>query len=410
MHYFFTSTSLHLNAVLWGYRTGEKYRTWWNAHCDRLVSLYIRRARVDVSLMNHLLEVMKRPAPLLESLSIEELEIYNDGDLPHPALELKQYRHLKRLTLDCGFLPRQELEDILSLTNLTHLFLKLQEGDIFHVLFGFTNSPFLEVLILEAIEATESADGFSYAPVVCLPVLKHLETLYIRHLAFIDHLVVPSTTTIITTPPSTEEAPLSQARLDTMQTLDVKYTRRNTLSLCFLSDTSVMVESDMRRNVLLPLLSTWFPNIATLDVRLLSHSAGYGDMEGTLMCGIIGWIGLRRLIFNEIVDYFRLIDILDISGTWTFAPQLNDYREDGLTKNMTAPISPLLQEVVVWEVPADFESEYEGVHGSWKYREPGRYEIERPQPALKYTLVVRAQTRSGIRFRPSFRWTETDRY
>ena len=266
------------------------------------------------------------------------------------------------------------------------------------------------MLILEAIEATGSADGFSYAPVVCLPVLKHLETLYIRHLAFIDHLVVPSTTTIITTPPSTEEAPLSQARLDTMQTLDVKYTRRNTLSLCFLSDTSVMVESDMRRNVLLPLLSTWFPNIATLDVRLLSHSAGYGDMESGLMCGLIGWIGLRRLIFNEIVDYSHLIDILDTSGTWSLAPQLNNYREDELTKNMTAPISPLLQEVVVWEVPADFESEYEGAHGRWKYREPGRHEIKRPQPALTYTLVVRAQTRSGIRFRPSFRWTETDRY
>jgi len=55
---------------------------------------------------------------------------------------------------------------------------------------------------------------------------------------------------------------------DDVQTLDVKATPSNRLSLCFLSDNSVMVESDKRRHILLPLLSTWFPNITTLDLRL----------------------------------------------------------------------------------------------------------------------------------------------
>jgi len=55
---------------------------------------------------------------------------------------------------------------------------------------------------------------------------------------------------------------------DDVQTLDVKATPSNRLSLCFLSDNSVMVESDKRRHILLPLLSRWFPNITTLDLRL----------------------------------------------------------------------------------------------------------------------------------------------
>jgi len=398
-------TPLHLNTM---FQTGS---VGWDAYWDRLVSLHmVLKERIHTP--GELLEMM-RPAPLLESLSIVGLRIYNHQDWSHPWFGLKQYRNLKRLRLDCNFLPRQELEQIPTLTNLTHLFLQnIKAEEIFHILSGFTNSSFLEVLILEA-HYSDAAHVFSYAPIVCLPVLRHLETRYIHHLTFINHLDIPSTTTFITTPRSTKEAPLPQERLDTVQTLDVKATPRNQMSLCFLSDTSVMVESQKRRNELLPLLSTWFPNITTLDLRML-HDSVHGDSEGRLMCGIIGWTRLRRLIFNKLVDYFRVIGILNISGTRSSDLDLDNHGEDNkLAKalNDKAPICPVLQEVIVWEVPADFESEYEGVKGRWKYREPGKYEILRPQPALTYTLDVRAQRHySGIPRRPSFKWTETDRY
>jgi len=397
-------TPLYLNTF---FRTG---RVGWDAHWDRLISLHmILKQRIQAP--GDLLEMM-RPAPLLESLSIEGLMIYNHQDWSHPWFGLKQYRTLKRLRLDCSQLPRQELEQIPSLTKLTHIFLqKIKAADIFHILSGFTNSSFLEVLILEAHYSDASHD-FSYAPIICLPVLRHLETRYINHLSFIDHLNIPLTTTIITTLRSAKEAPLSQARQDTVRTLDVKATPGNRVSLCFSSDNSVMVESDKQRHIFLPLLSKWFPNITTLDLRLFHNSAN-GDPEGRLMSGIIGWTGLRRLIFNKIVDYFRVIGILNISGTWSSDLDLDNHGEDRLAKTLNdmAPICPLLEEVVVWEVPADFESEYEGIKGRWKYREPGRYEIVRPQPALTYTLDVRPQRHlSGILRRPSFKWTETDRY
>ena len=392
---------LHLNIV---FRTGS---VGWDVHWERLVSLHMI-LKQPLHQPSDLLEMM-RPAPLLESLSIEDLVIWNHQNWSHPWFGLKQYCNLRRLTLDCSNLPRQELEEIPGLTKLTHLFLqKIKAEDIFPILSGFIDSSFLEVLILEA-NCDEAAHDFSDAPIVCLPVLRHLETRYIPHLIFIEHLAIPLTTTIITTIQSTEEAPLPQERLDTVQTLDVKFTQRNPMSLCFLSDTSGMVESQRRRNVLLPLLSTWFPNVTTLDLRLLHNSAN-GDSEERLMYGIVGWTGLRRLVCNELVDYFRLIDILNMSGIRSSDLDL-DGDELVKTLNKMAPICPLLQEVVVWEVPADFESEYEGVEGRWKYREPGRYEIVRPQPALAYTLVVRAQTYgSGIPSRPSFKWTETDRY
>jgi len=395
---------LHLHTI---FQTGS---VGWDARWDRLVSLHIINKR-RIRTPGELLEMM-RPAPLLESLSIVGLMIYNHQDWPHPWLRIKQYCNLKRLRLDCNHLPRQELEQVLSLTKLTHLFLQnIKAEEIFPILSGFTNSSFLKVLILEAHYIDASHD-FSYAPIICLPVLRHLETRYIHHLTFIDHLDIPSTTTIITTLWSTEDVPLPQGRLDTVQTLDVKATPINGANLCFLPDTSVMVESDKRRHILLPLLSTWFPNITTLDLRMF-HNSVHGDSEGRLMRGIIGWTGLRRLIFNKLVDYFRVIGILNISGTRSSDLDLENHGEDKLAKALSdkAPICPLLQEVVVWEVPADFESEYEGVKGRWKYRKPGRYEIVRPQPALTYTLDVRAQRHdSGISRRPSFRWTETDRY
>jgi len=398
---------LHLNTVI-----SQTASEGLDAHWDRFVSVHMV-LRQHIYIRGHLFEVMRLgPAPLLESLSIQNLVILNHEDWPHPWLRLKRYRNLKRLTLDCSHLPPRELEEIPSLTNLTHLFLQnIETEEIFPVLAGFNNSSFLEVLILEA-NYSESDHDFSYTPIVCLPVLRHLETCYICNPTFIGHLDIPSTTTIITTPRLLEEAPLPQARLDTVQTLDVEFNPENQMCLCFLSDTSVMVESRQRRNLLFPLLSTWFPNVTTLDLRLL-HRSVTGDSEGRLMCGIIGWVGLRRLIFNEIVDYFRLIGILNISGTWSSDLDLDNYGEDKLTKTLNdkAPICPVLQEVVVWEVPPDFESEYEGVKGRWKYREPGRYEIVRPQPGLTYTLDVRAQRYdSEIPCRPSFRWTETDRY
>ena len=392
---------LHLNAI---FRTGS---VGWDAHWGRLVSLHmILKPRIQTP--GELLEMM-RPAPLLESLSIENLTIYDYQKWSHPWFGLKQYRNLRRLRLDCSHLPREELEEIRSLTNLTHLFLeKIKAEDIFPILSGFINSPFLEVLILEA-RYIGAAHDFSSAPVVCLPVLRHLETYYIRHLTFIDHLDIPSTTTIIATLRSIE-APLPRARLDAVQTLDVKFIAQNRMSLCFLSDTSVMVESDKRRHVLLPLLSKWFPNFKTLDLRLV-HNSVNGDSEGRLMRGIIGWTGLRRLVFNKFVDYFRLISILNISDTRSSDMDIDNYGEDKLAKTLNdkASICPVLQEVVVWELPPDFESEYEGVKGRWKYRKPGRYEIVRPQPALAYTLDVRAQTH-GIPRRPTFKWIETDRY
>ena len=391
-------TPLHLNAI---FHTGS---VGWGAYWGRLVSVHVV-LKEPIRTPGELLEMM-RPAPLLESLSIVSLRTYNHQAWSHPWFELKQYRNLKRLRLDCNFLPRQELEQIPSLTNLTHLFLQnIKRENIFHILSGFTNSSFLEVLILETLYG-DVADDFSNAPIICLPVMRHLETRYIHHLTFINHLEIPPTTTIITTPRSTEEAPLPQERLDTVQTLDVQATPRNKMSLCFLSDTSVMVESQKRRNELLPLLSTWFPNVTTLDLRLL-HKSANGHSEGRLMYGIVGWTGLRRLVFNNFVDYFCLIDILNMSGLDM------DEDEDELAKalNDKAPICPILQEVVVWEIPVDFESKYEGIKGRWKYREPGRYEIARPQSALTYTLDVRAQRHhSGIPRRPSFRWTETNRY
>ena len=395
---------LHLNTDLWEH--DGRHVTWWDTHCARLVSFHIRKARIYPSQSNHLLEVTKRPAPLLESLCVEDMEVYKSGAPSHPALELKQFRHLKRLTLCCDHLTRPELEEISTLTNLTHLFLKkILRTDIFHVLPGFSNSSFLEVLILEASYSGPATIDLSDAPIVCLPVLRHLETHHIRQLDFLDHLDIPSTTTIVSTLASINEAPMPDARLEPVQTLDVKFSPDTTMNLCFLSDTSVMIESDRRRNLLFPLLSTWFPNVTALDLRLLHHSDD-DDSEARLMGGIIGWIGLKRLIFNETVDYFRLIDILDISGTWSVDPQFNDFKHEELE----APVCPILEEVVVWEVPADLESKYEGIKGRWKYREPGRYEIERPIPALTYTLVVRAQTLREIPYRPSFRWTETDRY
>jgi len=397
-------TPLHLHTI---FQTGS---VGWDAHWDRLVSLHITNKQ-RIRTPGELLE-MTRPAPLLESLSIVGLMISNRQDWPHPWLRIKQYRNLKRLRLDCNHLPRQELEQIPSLIKLTHLFLQnIKAEEIFPILSGFTNSSFLEVLILEVHYSNVTHD-FSYAPTVCLPVLRHLETRYIHHLTFTDHLDIPLTTTIITTLGSTEEAPLSQEKLDAVQTLDVKATPTYGVSLCFLPDTSVMVESDELRHILLPLLSTWFPNITTLDLRLF-HNSIHGDSEGRLMRGIIGWTGLRRLIFNKLVDYFRVIGILNITDTRSSDLDSDNHGEDKLAKALRdkAPICPLLQEVVVWEVPADFESEYEGVKGRWKYREPGKYEIVRPQPALTYTLDVRAQSHdSGIPRRPSFKWTETDRY
>jgi len=131
------------------------------------------------------------------------------------------------------------------------------------------------------------------------------------------------------------------------------------------------------------------------------------------MCGIIEWTGLRTLIFDKHVDYFRVIGILNITGTRSSDLDSDTHGENKLVKALSdkAPICPLLEEVVVWEVPAEFGSEYEGVNGRWKYREPGRYEIARPQPALTYILDVRAQRHdSGIPRRPSFHWTETNRY
>ena len=396
---------LHLHTI---FQTGS---VGWDAHWDRLVSLHIINKR-RIHTPGDLLEMM-RPAPLLESLSIVGLRVYNHQDWSHSCLRIKQYRNLKRLRLDCNHLPWQELEQIPSLIKLTHLFLQsIKAEEIFPILSGFTNSSFLEVLILEAQYSGASHD-FSYAPIVCLPVLRHLETSCIHHLTFIDHLDIPSITTIITTLLSAEDAPLPQARLDTVQTLDVKATPNNRLSLCFLSDNSVMVESDKRRHVLLPLLSTWFPNITTLNLRLFHNNFSNGDPAGRLMCGIIEWTGLRTLIFDKHVDYFRVIGILNITGTRSSDLDSDTHGENKLVKALSdkAPICPLLEEVVVWEVPAEFGSEYEGVNGRWKYREPGRYEIARPQPALTYILDVRAQRHdSGIPRRPSFHWTETNRY
>jgi len=395
---------LHLNTVFCPGSVG------WSAHWDRLISLHII-LKQRIHTLGELLEMM-RPAPLLESLSIEKLAIHNYHKWSHLWFRLKQYPNLKRLRLDCSHLPWQKLEQTPSLINLTHLFLqKIRAEEIFSILLGLAGSSFLEVLILE-VRRGGAAHDFSCAPVVCLPVLRHLETRYIRHLTFIDHLNIPSTTTIIATLLSTKEAPLSRPRLNTVRTLDVRFTMKTRMSLCFLSDTSVMVESDKRRDVLLPLLSKWFPNITTLDLRLFHNSAN-GDSEGRLMCGIIGWTGLRRIIFNKFVDYFRLISILNISGIRSSDLDLGNHGEDKLVKTLNdkAPICPLLQEVVIWEVPSDFDSEYEGVNGRWKYREPGRYEIVRPQPALTYTLDVRTQRHhSGIPRRPSFRWIETNRY
>jgi len=393
---------LHLNTI---FQTGS---LGWDDHWGRLVSLHMI-FKQHIHTPSDLLEMM-RPAPLLESLSIVGLRIYNHQDWSYPWFGLKQHCNLKRLRLDCSHLPRQELEEIPSLPKLTHLFLqKIKAEDIFHVLSRFTDSSFLEVLILEAIYDEAGDHDFSGAPIVYLPVLRHLEISYIWDLAFVDHFAIPSTTTVITTFLLTEEAPLPQARLDTVQTLDIKFTSGQLSSLCLLSDNSVMIESARRRQELLPLLSTWFPNITTLDLRL-SHTSTKGESEGRLMCGIVGWTGLRRLVFNKLVDYFCLIGILNMSGTWSLNMD-EDKDELANTLNNKAPICPLLQEVVVWEVPAEFESEHEGVKGRWKYREPGRYEIARPQPALTYTLDVRALRHySGIPRRPSFKWTKADRY
>jgi len=133
---------LHLNTVFCPGSVG------WDAHWDRLISLHII-LKQRIHTLGELLEMM-RPAPLLESLSIERLAIQNYHKWSHLWFGLKQYPNLKRLRLDCSHLPRQKLEQTPSFTNLTHLFLqKIKSEEIFSILLGLTGSSFLEVLILE---------------------------------------------------------------------------------------------------------------------------------------------------------------------------------------------------------------------------------------------------------------------